>query len=189
VIERIGDPEVRSLAGIAGLLERDYAAGQSEWAGSPFAWIKNRPSSSQRGAIGVRLVAGWLAAKGFDVAKCPDSDADRLIERRRVEVKFSTLWGNGTYLFQQFRDQDYEFVVCLGVSPFDAHCWVLPKIRVIGQWRDDGGIRSQHAGKAGKDTAWLRIDPRAPAKWLSDHGGRLADAARIIGKLTGFRPT
>jgi hypothetical protein len=37
------------------------------WQGSPFAWIKTRPSR-QIGAIGESLVAGWAATRGLDVA-------------------------------------------------------------------------------------------------------------------------
>lgn len=51
----------------------------------------------------------------------------RIIAGRRVEIKFSTLWESGLYTFQKIRDQNYEFVVCLRISPFDAHCWVISK--------------------------------------------------------------
>jgi hypothetical protein len=45
-----------------------------------------------------------------------------LINGHRVEIKFSTLWQEGIYNFQQIRDQNYEYAVCLGISPFEAHC-------------------------------------------------------------------
>ena len=61
-------------------------------------------------------------AKGFDVAKSPDSQADRIIAGARAEIKTSTLWKNGVYMFQQLRDQNYAFVICLGISPLNAHC-------------------------------------------------------------------
>ncbi len=28
-----------------------------------------------------------------------------------------------------------EYAVCLGISPFDAHCWVLPKAEIVDRWR------------------------------------------------------
>ena len=65
---RIQDREVRILASLAGTMKSDYAADDLAWEGSPFAWIKQRPSR-QRGKIGEMLVAGWCASRGLDVTK------------------------------------------------------------------------------------------------------------------------
>ena len=184
----IRDPDVRALAGIAASLETDYATGDEEWRGSPFAWIKTRPSR-QIGKIGEQLLAGWVAARGFNVARSPDSDADRLIEGKRVEVKFSTLWKSGGYTFQQLRDQNYEIVVCLGLSPFDAHCWVLPKSVVLREWRETHNLKSQHGGATGTDTAWLMVDPRSVPSWLRPFGGSMREAILALSKHTGFCPS
>ena len=81
----ITDPEVAYLATLSSALRSDYADADLEWEGSPFAWIKTRPSR-QVGAIGEKLVAGWCAAKGLDVIRSPDSDADRVIQGKRVEI-------------------------------------------------------------------------------------------------------
>ncbi len=145
----IDDEEVQLLASIAATLKSDYVREESSdpWAGSPFAWIRTRPSR-QVGKIGEQLIAGWCAAKGLDVVSSRGSEADRIIAGRRVEIKFSTLWESGVYKFQQLRDQDYEFAVCLGISPFNAHCWVISKEvlrqRVIGH-------TPQHTGRRGTD--------------------------------------
>lgn len=122
------DPEVRLLASIAEAIKPDYVNNQEDdpWARSPFGWIKSRPSR-QVGKIGEQLVAGWCAAKGFNVNRSSSSEADRIIENKLVEIKFSTLWETGIYKFQQIRDQNYDFVFCLGISPLDAHCWVISK--------------------------------------------------------------
>ena len=55
----ITDPDVRMLAAIAATLAGDYKNAEQEaaWAGSPFNWIRQRPSR-QRGKIGEQLVAG-----------------------------------------------------------------------------------------------------------------------------------
>jgi hypothetical protein len=79
------------------------------------------------GKIGEQLVEVLCKAMGLDVKSSGDSEADLIIAGRRVEVKFSTLWESGHYKFQQIRDQNYEFAVCLGFSPFDVHCWVISK--------------------------------------------------------------
>lgn len=182
--DHIHDPEVRLLAGIAQTMKAEYVEEEIPWLESPFGWIKSRPSR-QVGAIGERLVAGWLAAKDFNVRRSPDSDADRLIEEARVEIKFSTLWKNGVYKFQQLRDQRYDFAICLGLSPFDAHCWVLSKAEIMYQWREGGGIASQHGGAGGSDTAWLTVRPDSPPSWLIGKGGTLAEAAARVAELTG----
>jgi hypothetical protein len=87
------------------------------------------------------------------------------------------------------RDQNYAFAICLGISPFDAHCWVLPKAELLSRWKESisqgrevDGIQPQHGGSDGRDTAWLTIDATSPPAWLSKHGGRMADAASFLGK-------
>lgn len=89
-------PEVALLAAISQTLEKEYL-GQDDllWEKSPFGWLKTRPSR-QVGTIGEKLVAGWLACHEFNVLRSPDSDADRIIESLRTEIKFSTLWRAST---------------------------------------------------------------------------------------------
>jgi len=177
----IADPEVRLLASIAAALKGDYVKPEKEdpWTSSPFAWIKGLPSR-QRGKIGEQLVAGWCAAKGFDVTHTGDSQADRLIQGCRVEIKFSTLWESGVYKFQQIRHQAYSHIVCLGLSPFDAHCWAIPKDLLLKMPK---GVTHQHGGRAGTDTYWLSFKPSAPLEWLSQYGGTLSRAFEVIKRL------
>jgi hypothetical protein len=179
----IHDPEVRQLAAIAGIIEQDYRNANTDWIHSPFGWIKTLPSRSS-GAVFESLVAGWCAAKGLDVARSPDSDDDRVISGLRTEIKGSTLWRNGSYKFQQLRDQDYSIVVCLGVSPFDAHCWVIEKVAVMECW-DNGVIRSQHGGATGSDTAWITVNPANPPSWLRPCGGTLNEGFARLQSLIG----
>ena len=169
------EPDVQILAGVAAMIQSEYAEPDDDpWAGSPFAWIRQRPSR-QRGAIGERLVAGWCAAKNLDVVRTGDSEADRVIEGRRVEIKFSTLWQSGVYKFQQVRDQDYELLFCLGISPFDAHAWLLPKPVLLDHVI---GHTGQHTGAAGTDTAWINVVVGSPPSWMMGYGDRLADVWR-----------
>jgi hypothetical protein len=174
----IKDPEVLMLASIAGTLKRDHILeGTSDpWADSPFGWIRTLPSR-QVGKIGEQLVSGWCAAKGLDVISSGDSEADRIIAGKRVEIKFSTLWKSGVYKFQQIRDQNYEFAICLGISPFDAHCWVISK-NILRQHVI--GHTPQHTGREGTDTFWLSLDPTSSPEWLNICGGRLAAAYDIM---------
>ncbi|MGB9722592.1 MAG: hypothetical protein ACPL7G_01655 [Chloroflexia bacterium] len=102
-MKRLLAPDVQCLADIAA--KSEYIREDNAWANSPFAWIRDCPSR-QVGKIGERLVAGWCVSKGLEVIGCRDPQADLLIEGHRVEVKFSTFWESGVYVFQQIRDQD-----------------------------------------------------------------------------------
>lgn len=175
----IRNQEANVLASIATALEEDYVNQEDgdPWAESPFAWIKTRPSR-QRGKIGEQLIAQWCAAKGFEVRASGDSKADLVIAKKRVEIKFSTLWKSGVFKFQQFRDQDYDYAICLGISPFDVQCWAVSKAvlheHVIGE-------TPQHTGAGGTETFWLSFRAEAPPGWLAQCGGRLAQVEQIIG--------
>lgn len=156
------------------------------WLTSPNAWLTVLPTRGSH-ALGKRFVAGFLATRGFDVERCACDGADRLVNGARAALMFSTL-ESGSYKFQQLRDQNYAFALCLGISPFDAHCWVIPKRVVLAQWGKGRGLESQHAGKAGSDTAWLTVVPGNEPAWLRQCGGRLADAAALVAKTTGRKP-
>ena len=174
---QITDPDVQILAGLASAIEPDYARSIDDpWIGSPFQWILSVPSRT-KGAIAESLVAGWCAAKGFDVVRSRGSQADRIVHGHRIEIKCSTLWKSGGYKFQQIRDQDYDFAFCLGLSPFDAHAWLLPK-SILHQYVI--GHMGQHTGVTGSDTAWLGFSAEAPFNWMAPYGGRLADVAELL---------
>lgn len=146
------------------------------WIGSPHEWLTDLDAETQQ-LYGKQLIAGWCAAKGLDVVGSGDTESDRIINGRRVEIKFSTLWGTGVYKFQQLRHQNYEYAICLGIAPFDAACWVLSKkilrSHVLGH-------TPQHTGRSGKDTFWLSVKAEAPPSWLRDCGGTLAAAYEVI---------
>jgi hypothetical protein len=179
MIPRISDPDVDLLAGIATTLMADYvAAADDPWAGSPFMSIKARPSR-QVGAIGEQLVAGWCAAKGLDVVRSDDSDADRVINNKRTEIKVSTLWASGDYVFQQIRDQRDDVVLLLGLSPYAASCWGVPKDVMVGNPLKSV-LSHQHGGQRGRDTLWLRFRANNPPEWLAPFGGNLAQAMAVL---------
>ena len=156
----------------------EYQDDGVDWTGSPFAWIQTCPSS-QKGAICKKLVERWCIERGLHVSRSPGIGADRTIEGLRVRVKSSSLWADGTYTFQQLRDEDFELLVCLGISPFAAHCWAIPKSDIMSAW-EDGEIRTQHMGYSGVDTAWFSADPHDPPEWLAPWGGSLSRAYEII---------
>jgi hypothetical protein len=162
------------LVAISRDLEQKHIGAIQLWQHSPFRWLVEGIPSRTIGKIGEELVLRFCKKYGIAVKKVGDSDADLLINNRRVEVKFSTLWRNGKYTFQQIRDQNYEFIVALGVSPNTAHCWVIPK---DDAWNN---ADKQHGGQRGSDTRWIRIDPKNPPDWLKKYGGDLNSALKRL---------
>ncbi|MDE0134356.1 MAG: hypothetical protein OXH86_18340 [Acidimicrobiaceae bacterium] len=162
--------EIRGLYG---------ADDDDEWSSSPFGWIKTKASRTV-GAIGEKLVAAWCDDLGLDVVRTGDTEADRLVEGHRVEIKFSTRWQNGEYRFQQIRDQRYDFLFALGLSPSSVHGWMIPKSvlleHVIGQM-------GQHTGAGAADTDWLAVVPGEEPPWLRACGGSLGDVTVILETL------
>ncbi len=174
------DKDFKLLATAANYIKNDFESPNNAWKDSPFEWVK-KLSSGSKGKLGKHLVYQWCALKGLPVGRSPDSDADMIVNEHRVEVKFSTLWKSGIYKFQQIRDQNYEYAVCLGISPHEAHCWVISKeilrINVIGHL-------GQHTGAGGQETAWITINPQNIPTWLSDCGGTLTNAYDVLKNLS-----
>lgn len=143
------------------------------WAGSPFEWVMSLASRS-RGKAGEKLAEAWLRRLGLSVSPPRSSEHDRIVNGVPIEIKFSTLWRSGQYVFQQLRDQDYLHVLLLGLSPHEVSIWMPPKMDAF-----ENAI-PQHGGKSGTDTRWLRFDASAPPAWLEPFGGSLADGAVYI---------
>ena len=148
--------EFQLLATAANYIRKDIEGDYSAWNNSPFKWVLNLPAGS-KGKLGKLLIYQWCALKGLSVDRSLDPEADMLINNHRVEIKFSTLWKAGIYKFQQIRDQNYEYCICLGISPQEAHCWVVKKdilkANVIGHL-------GQHTGNKGTETSWFSVDPQ-----------------------------
>ena len=134
-------------------------------------------ASRKKGTIFEKIIEGWCRANHLDVRRSPDSEADRLIGGRRIEIKGSTLWESGIFKFQQIRDQDYELCICLGVEPHDVRCWVIPKPVILAR------AEGQHTGREATDTRWLSFKAATPPTWLADYGGSLEAAAERLRTL------
>ena len=176
----ITDPDVKLLASIATELEPGFEPDRDDWLDSPFQWIKGGLASRTKGTVGEQIVEEWCLRKGFQVSPAPSTDCDRVIGGLRTEIKLSTRWKQGNYKFQQIRDQDYDVLICLGLSPFDASCWVFPKAEL---WKRPPGVSGQHGGARGTDTLWLNVNVERPHPWMSAWGGTLADAHMVLRRL------
>jgi hypothetical protein len=174
------EDELQIFLSTSNLLKKSYiVAGEIDpWASSPFAWIRERPSR-QVGKIGEQLVSEWCKKKGFNVLQSSDSECDLIINDKRVEIKFSTLWESGVYTFQQIRNQDYAYAIFLGLSPSSAHCWVVRKELLF---RYVIGHTPQHTGKIGTETFWLSFQVQSPPDWLMECGGTLSKANIVLNR-------
>jgi len=168
------------LSTAANYIKKDLEKRFEVWKDSPFKWVLRLPAGS-KGKLGKHLIYQWCALKGLSVGKSPDSEADMTVNGHRAELKFSTLWDSGIYKFQQLRNQDYEYAICLGISPHEAHCWVISKKILL---KHVIGHMGQHTGKQGKETSWLTVDPNNTPEWLKNCGGTLQEAFSVLKSLS-----
>lgn len=168
------------LVEIGNSIKSEYEQQGASWKGSPFEWLLTLPSRSV-GAIGERLVEGLLVKEGFVVRGSEGkSGCDRICstpsseKQIRLEIKFSKLWEAQQYVFQQIRDQEYDVCFCLGISPWIAHAWAVPKPVI---WENATG---QHTGDKAKDTKWVHVNPDEPPEWMRKYGGELGQAIQVL---------
>lgn len=173
------DKQFELLASISSKLKKLHKSNGPSWQKTPFEWIKQEPSSSRRGKIGADMVEEWSKSKSMSVKPPLNSDSDRTINGFRVEIKFSTLWATGHYRFQQIRDQEYDYMFCLGISPNTVHAWFIPKSaldqHVIGK-------TGQHGGKGAKETALIHFEVDQVPAWMQKYGGSLSSVEKLIKK-------
>jgi len=146
------------------------------WKNSPFEWVIKLPPR-KKGKLGGKLVASWLASKDLQIDTTKDSSETILVNGYKIAIKFSTLWTNGFYKFQQIRNTGYDIVLCVGLSPFDVHCWIFDRKYALEH------ATKQHKGGA-KSEYWMTIDPKRPPEWTKEHGGILSQAYKLLSKRT-----
>lgn len=167
------------LAAMANYLQKDLEDDTGTWNNSPFEWILRLPPRS-KGKLGGDLVGAWLLSKGTPFKKSGDSSEMLVINGVRFSVKFSTLWANGSYRFQQIRGSGYDYVICLGISPFNAHCWIMDRKYAISK------AKPQHRGSRTADY-WIAVNPAQPPEWSDGHGGTLEQAYLELRRVLRIR--
>lgn len=181
--------EVENMIKIADSL-KEHVTRDESWDESPFSWLKHLPSRT-KGAQFEKLISLYFQSKGFSVTPSGDSSYDRHIvwsqgENKfslKIEIKGSTLWKSGVYTFQQIRKQSYDLLIFLGLSPFNVHCWIVPKEELIkdDNWSYKERFGGQHGGKnAARDTSWVSFCPSNPPSWLNEYGGDLKKAEVVL---------
>jgi hypothetical protein len=156
------------LAATASYLQKELEDESNPWENSPFEWILKLPAR-KKGKLARQLVASWLATKGVSCELSGNSSETLVIHNYRFAIKFSTVWATGFYKFQQIRSEGYDYVICLGISPFDAHCWVFDRKYAIKN------AKKQHGTEY-----WMTIDPGHPKDWVKGCGGTLDQAYRAL---------
>ena len=147
--------EVTNLDFFSDILEKRQ---KDPYCDSPFLPLKQL-SSKSKGANFEMLVEQYLSDRNHNVSKAIDehgkatSQYDRMINGKRVEIKGSFLWGEGTHFrWQQIRvNQDYDIVCFLAVYPDKVELYGATKEECKqhlevqnekGEW-----IYNQHGGK------------------------------------------
>jgi len=166
------DNSLGFLVNYASTLRENYNT-RTEWANSSFEWIINLPAI-QKGKVGKLLFERWCSEKGIHFEKINDSVSDFVINGFKFSIKFSTLWVEGSYKFQQIRKSGYDFVVCFGISPEDAHCWVIDRSS-LGKY-----MKFIAEDRSGYETMWLAINPHENDAWVSEFGGNLEKAYQVL---------
>lgn len=170
--EEITPPDFEMLASLAMYIRNDIEVQTEVWESSPFSWVTQLPAA-KKGKLGRNLIASWCAAKGLTIAYPKDTKANLIINGYRIATKFSTLWSEGSYKFQQIRDAGYDYLICLGISPSDAHCWVFNRDYIVDK------AKPQHKGA----DFFLTINPEKLPDWACIGGGRLDEAYHILKNL------
>jgi site-specific DNA-methyltransferase (adenine-specific) len=167
--------EFQMLAATASYIQKDLEEQSDLWKNSPFEWVLQLPAR-KKGKLGRQLLASWLATKGISSNTSGDASETLIIKDYRFAIKFSTIWTNGIYKFQQIRPDGYDYIICLGISPFEAHCWIFDREYAITN------AQKQHKTAEGAEY-WITIDPQKPKDWILNYGGSLNDAYKRLKKV------
>jgi site-specific DNA-methyltransferase (adenine-specific) len=168
--------EFLMLAATASYIQQDLEEYSDLWRDSPFEWILKLPAR-RKGKLGRNLLLPWLISKGISADPSGDSSETLLIKGYKVATKFSTIWTKGFYRFQQIRADGYDYVICLGISPFEAHCWIFDRNHAIKY------ATPQHYRGTKVADYWMEINPNQPKLWTKGCGGTLDQAFEILKNL------
>ena len=143
------------------------------WKDSPFEWVLQLPART-KSKLGEHLVMSYLSRNGLTVNEINNkSGVKLLVNKQIVSIKFSTLWEGGNYRFQQIRKSGYDYLLCFGLSPKNAHCYIFRRDYVLKN------AKEQHKGAAGSEY-WISIDPNNPDDWVKQYGDSIDNAITKI---------
>lgn len=162
--------EFKNLIKITSNFQSIYDEKSDIWRNSPFEWIMHLPARS-KGKIAREILIKWLSNEGIILEREGGTNENLVINKKIYAVKFSSLWADkNIYKFQQIRMDGPNFVICFGISPFEVHCWVMPKEVAI----ENGSV--QHKGSE----YWLKVDLKKDKSWIHEYGGSISRALQVI---------
>ena len=177
-------PDINSdflmLASTASYLQKDMEEMNDLWKGSPFEWVLQLPARS-KGKLARNLIASLCKSRGILAERTRDASETLIFNGIQYAIKFSTLWKNGIYQFQQIRSQGPEYIICFGISPFKGHCWIFSRDYAIAHGKQ------QHKGANGAEY-WLTISPKDVPEWAKEYGGAMDAALQIQKILRRYTP-
>lgn len=172
----------RKTTSISPPYKRKIANDDAFWEDSPFDWIRRLPSRT-RGTIGQTLSRSVFDEYGYTATKRKDSfDA----AGKRIISRWSMLWEDDHWKFQQIRNTAFDFLFCMGINPDNASAWLIPKEELYlndGSLTERDGWDRQHGGKSGKEDAWLIVYPSDVPQWLGKFGGDISKISKVFTRL------
>ena len=90
----------------------------TKWTDAPLEEFR-RVENTSRGEIGESFLRRYLASNGIKVSSASRvTPTDMEIENNRFEVKTASEDVSGNFQFNHIRlDRDYDYLLCLGISP------------------------------------------------------------------------
>lgn len=162
------------LAAAASFMQQDIEAQNDLWKDSPFAWVLQF-SAPQKEMLAYRLVTAWLESHGRQVERWKDSQDGLIVDGHWMEIRLAILRTSGKYRFEHIRGQGADFILCLGISPAQAHAWVFNREVVL-----------QHARLSDQSNDYrITINPSDPPGWARLCGGTLEEGLHVLG---GIKP-
>ena len=161
-----------NLATSASYIQKELEEQSDLWKDSPFEWVVQLPAA-KKSKLARHLVTEWLRNSDFSVNNPKKSFTSLSIDGHIIAIKFSTLWINGVYKFQQIRAEGYDLILCLGISPDKVHSWVFSCEYALKH------ATPQHKSAKGAEF-WMAIAPDDPPEWAIEHGGSLNQAISVL---------
>ena len=131
--------------------------------------------SGSRGARAKKIVLEFLSKHGFRVdEERKRGHYDGIINEKNIIIRFSTIWkkGKGHYAFQQIKEGNWCYLLCIGMSSSDDHLWIMSH-------EDMDKIPGQHTGMEAKETRCIRISPKETKPDYLE-GGTLEEGLKAI---------
>ena len=137
------------------------------WAGSQLAWTRSLAAGT-KGKLGRQLVIELCRDEGLTAIQ---RRFLVYVENKAVSVKCSVLGLEGNYFFENVKEDGYQFLFCLGISPHDVHAWVIPSEKLQE-------AKHQH----GKADQWMIVAPNNPPELFRECGpsGEIDEALKAL---------